>query len=56
MERQAAVEGYRARLCEHYGCLDLSLLADDLPPLRIDTLADGLRVTINNGQDRPEAE
>ena len=39
MERQAAVEGYRARLSEHLGCLDLSLLADDLPRLRIDTLA-----------------
>ena len=54
MGRQAAVEGYRARLSEHYGYLDLSLLADDLPPLRIDTLAGSLRVAMNDGQDRQE--
>ena len=54
MERQAAVEGYRARLSGHYGYLDLSLLADDLPPLCIDTLAGGVRVAMNNEQDRRE--
>jgi hypothetical protein len=54
MDHQLAGEDNRARLSQEYGHLDLSLLADDLPLLRIDALTGGLRVVINNGQDRPE--
>jgi hypothetical protein len=54
MARQVAVEEYRAKLAGRRGYLDLSLLADDLPPLRVDALADGLQVAIGQERGRPE--
>jgi hypothetical protein len=50
-----AVAGHRARLASRDGILEYSLLADDLPPMRIAWLADSLRVTVP-GEERPEPE
>ncbi len=47
----AAVEAYRAALTADRGRVDLTLLADDLPPVAADGLLDGLRVRVN-GEDR----
>jgi hypothetical protein len=55
MARQVALEDYRATVGEHSGFLELSLLADDLPPLRVDGLVDGLEVEVSSGSKRPEA-
>jgi len=44
-ERQAALEEHSERLGRLCGHLDLSLLADDLPPLYVDTLASDLQVS-----------
>jgi hypothetical protein len=49
MERQAALEEYRAMLGSQRGYLDLSLLADDLPPIHVDGLARDLSVSIDEG-------
>lgn len=54
MARQVAVEEYRARLKDQDGHVNLALLADDLPPLRVAGLADDLQVSIDNGEDRPQ--
>lgn len=43
-ERQTAVEEHRARLAESYGRLAFSLLADDVPPLHVGSLAADLHV------------
>lgn len=41
-----AVTNYRARLKADAGCLDLSLLAEDLPAVVIDDLIDGLKIDV----------
>ncbi|WP_431980088.1 NACHT domain-containing protein [Streptomyces qinglanensis] len=43
--RRNAVDAYRARLAAEAGRIDLSLLADDLPPLFVD-LVGGLRIDV----------
>jgi hypothetical protein len=45
-ERQAAVEEHRARLAQSHGWLGFSLLADDVPPLYVGSLAEDLRVAV----------
>jgi hypothetical protein len=40
-----AMARYRARLAEQAGLLSLSALAEDLPPLQVEGLLEGLRVT-----------
>lgn len=44
--RQAALEAYRAQLGRYDGVVDLSLLADDLPPLIVQDMAENLRVSV----------
>ncbi|MCA1696112.1 MAG: NACHT domain-containing protein, partial [Actinobacteria bacterium] len=44
--RQAALEVYQARLSSYDGVVDLSLLADDLPPLIVPSMANDLRVSV----------
>jgi hypothetical protein len=45
-ERQVAVEEHRARLAQSYGWLGFSLLADDVPPLYVGSLAEDLQVAV----------
>ncbi|WP_216087558.1 NACHT domain-containing protein [Streptomyces viridosporus] len=42
--RRNVVDAYRSRLTAEAGRIDLSLLADDLPPLAVDDLVGGLRI------------
>lgn len=44
--RQLALDGCRRQLAKQAGLVHLALLADDLPPLTVTGLADGLRVTV----------
>ncbi|MER5814094.1 MULTISPECIES: NACHT domain-containing protein [Streptomyces] len=44
--RRNAVDSYRTRLTAEAGRIDLSLLADDLPPLVVDDLIGGLRIDV----------
>ncbi|MFI6774237.1 NACHT domain-containing protein [Nocardia sp. NPDC050412] len=44
--RLAAVGTYRDRLKAEVGRIDLSLLAEDLPPISIDGLVDGLKINL----------
>ncbi|MEW1547844.1 NACHT domain-containing protein [Streptomyces tsukubensis] len=44
--RRNAVDAYRTRLTAEAGRIDLSLLADDLPPLVVDNLIAGLRIDV----------
>ncbi|WPP30429.1 NACHT domain-containing protein [Streptomyces sp. CL7] len=44
--RRNAVDAYYARLTAEAGRIDLSLLADDLPPLVVDDLVGGLRIDV----------
>lgn len=44
--RQIALYGYAARLGEQLGRIELSLLAEDVEPLTVAGLADGLRVVV----------
>jgi hypothetical protein len=55
MARQVALEAYQTGLGERSGYLDLSLLAEDLPPLRVEGLPDGLQVDVPSGRTSPEA-
>ncbi|WP_412738450.1 NACHT domain-containing protein [Krasilnikovia sp. MM14-A1259] len=52
--RQTALQDYRRRLAEQAGVVDLALLAEDLPPLIVAGLADGLRVTVHDHLARPQ--
>ena len=54
MARQVALEAYQAGLVEQSGYLDLSLLAEDLPPLRVQGLSDGLQVHVPGERKHPE--
>ncbi|MFI7645173.1 NACHT domain-containing protein [Micromonospora sp. NPDC049460] len=54
--QRIALAEYRARLCASAGLIDLTLLADDLPPFVVEGLADGLRVTVPARSDRPVTE
>lgn len=54
--RQAALESHRTRLACQDGVVDLSLLADDLPPLVVESLADNVRVLVPGGDERPDGE
>lgn len=51
--RLAAVRTYRDRLRAEAGRIDLSLLADGLPPVVIDNLVEGLKISIK-GERTPE--
>lgn len=44
--RQTALDAYQAHLGRYDGVVDLSLLADDLPPLIVQDMADNLRVSV----------
>ncbi|MEU3693195.1 NACHT domain-containing protein [Streptomyces narbonensis] len=44
--RQKAVSAYRSRLTAETGRIDLSLLADDLPPLIVEDLIGGLQIEV----------
>ncbi|WP_264653456.1 NACHT domain-containing protein [Actinoplanes cyaneus] len=44
--RQLALQGHLARLASQRGRIDLAMLAEDLPPLIVGDLADGLRVVV----------
>ncbi|WP_308346253.1 NACHT domain-containing protein [Streptomyces sp. ISL-66] len=44
--RRNAVDAYRTRFRAEAGRIDLSLLADDLPPLVVDNLVGGLRIDV----------
>ncbi|MFB6628229.1 NACHT domain-containing protein [Streptomyces sp. NPDC056374] len=44
--RQKAVSAYRSRLTAETGRIDLSLLADNLPPLIVDDLLGGLQIDV----------
>ncbi|MER7877205.1 NACHT domain-containing protein [Streptomyces solisilvae] len=44
--RRNALDTYRTRLTAEAGRIDLSLLADDLPPLFVDNLVGGLRIDV----------
>ncbi len=48
--RLAAVGTYRDRLRADAGRIDLSLLAEDLPPVVVDDLIDGLKIDIEGGR------
>ncbi|MFF1530275.1 NACHT domain-containing protein [Cellulomonas sp. NPDC058312] len=49
--RRLAVEAYGARLTRHRGMIDLTLLADDLPPVHVDDLLDQIRVGVRGDRD-----
>jgi hypothetical protein len=50
--RQAAVEEHLARLRSLAGRMDLSLLAEDLPPLKVKNVAHGLRAAVEGSRNQ----
>jgi hypothetical protein len=54
--RQLALEDHRTRLGNQDGRIELSLLAENLDPLTVPELAEGLRVVVAAPDDRPEQE
>lgn len=48
--RRNAVDAYRTRLASEAGRIDLSLLAEDLPPLVVDGLVGGLQIDVEGGR------
>ena len=55
-ERQAAVEEHRARLAQSHGWLGFSLLADDVPPLHVGSLAEDLQVAVGTDGSQRDAK
>jgi hypothetical protein len=53
--QQMAVEQYRYALVRAMNTVDLALLADDLPPLKIEDMADSLRAEIAGSSSRASA-
>jgi hypothetical protein len=51
-----ALAAHRQRLSSHYGWLGLSALADDLPPLRYDMLAESFQVLAGRRTGTPEGD
>jgi len=48
--RTAAITAYQTALAAERGRIDLSLLADDLPPVIVDNLIDGLQIGVDRGE------